>query len=466
MAGIVSRLRYLTLKRPFSRKINLRTDDMLTASRRERFLSRFAPLRDEFPLVATVAALAHAYGGDCAKCHAVIDETIMRRGFAGEIAGLYSQTDLRKFLLDCFRDYFDANETMPRPMAEALFRLARDTDDQMQRIYDMPSGEIAARAPIPFAYMSAAPTSMKVRIYCRSRFFGANSRPHDLGVRIRTAFAEVANCVVIDPASPDAEIEACDLALVDDVYLFRKDARAKRRFLEELSRNATAVGLLELDPWMPGVDGRIARNRDLYDFVWTMAPTMAIDGKIAGLPACVIPLPVGCPDIFDRVKIAADDPSLDTLRFCGGVEEYNLHRYFWVLAGVTLRRPFSFCVTNHKDDGLSAVDSLSRYAEKLSGAYAALNFTMRKNGQRAMVGRTFDCLRLGQLLVQEYCADMRCYFAPGAHFLEFRCVADLEKICDELSRQGRFEAIRRDGAAYFAKYYSDAAVLRHLGTFV
>lgn len=466
MNGIVSRLRYLALKRPFSRKINLQTDHVLTASGRQRFLSRFVPLKDDFPLVATVVALAYAYERAYAKCQGVIDETIVKRGFAGEISGLYSRTDLRKFLLDCFRNYFDANETMPRPMAEALFKLARATDDQMQRIYDAPSDEIAARDPIRFEYVSAAPISLKVRIYCRSRYFGANSRPHDLGVRMRTAFADIADCVVVDPASPDAGIEECDLALVDDVYLFRKDARMKRRFLEKLRPKATKVGMLELDPWMAGVHRRIARNRDLYDFVWTMAPTMAEGGRIAGLPACVIPLPVGCPDIFDRVKIAADDPSLDTLRFCGGVEEYNLHRYFWVLAGTTFRTPFSFRVTNHKNDGLSAFDSLRRYAEKLSSAYAALNFTMRKDAQRAMVGRTFDCLRLGQLLVQEYCGDMRCYFAPGVHYLEFRSVAELEAICDEIGRQGRFERMRREGAAYFEESYSDAAVLRHLGTFV
>jgi hypothetical protein len=286
-----------------------------------------------------------------------------------------------------------------------------------------------------------------------------------MGPRLKTAFAAV-DCEVMDPGSDDAEIGKCDLALVDDVYIFRKEAKKRRRFLEKLRARAAKVGMLELDPWMPGVNDRVAQNRDLYDFIWTMAPILTEGEKIEGLPVCLIPFPVGCPKIFDRSATDPEDGSLDQFNFCGGIEEYNFHRYFWVLASSTFRSPFDFHITNHKNDGLTAFDSLEHYVRKLSGANASVNFTMRKDGRRTVVGRTFDCLRLGQLLVQEYCEDMHRYFTPGTHYLEFQNVSELEGICDEIMGAGGFERVRSEGAAYFSEFYSDEAVLRHLCTYL
>ena len=102
----------------------------------------------------------------------------------------------------------------------------------------------------------------------------------------------------------------------------------------------------------------------------------------------------------------------------------------------------------------------------MSGAYASLNFTMRRDGRRTVVGRTFDSLRLGQLLVQEFCLDMHRYFTPGLHYLEFQDVPGLERICDDIGRDGEYERIRAEGARYFEHFYSDDAVFRHLCTYL
>ncbi len=136
------------------------------------------------------------------------------------------------------------------------------------------------------------------------------------------------------------------------------------------------------------------------------------------------------------------------------------------MAGARFDPPLPFEITGQGDDGLSARDSLAVYVDRLAGSYAALSFMMRKDGRTAIVGRSFDSLRLGQLLVQEYCEDMHHFMQPGVHYLEFQDIHELRDIYDRLVGGDDFADVRRDGMVYFETHYSDDAILRHLATYV
>ena len=227
------------------------------------------------------------------------------------------------------------------------------------------------------------------------------------------------------------------------------------------------MAMLELDPWATGLMDRIKSNKDLYDFAWAMAPGLILDDEknIGGLPVTLMAFPVGAGSAFDRFVIDGRLDSLAPIKFSGGVEEYNFYRYFWVLAASSFRNPPDFDITNHDVDGLPALESLSLYIERLAGSYACLNFVMRGDGSRAVVERSFDSLRLRQLLIQEHCGDMHAYLEPGNHYLEFDSASELEEICGRLKGQrAEYDTIRREGADAFNRLYSDDAVLRHIAT--
>ena len=359
---------------------------------------------------------------------------------------------------------------MPRPLALALLGFSSVADPDCATIYRAPAPAGPGRAPIRFDYARERPRGLRITIYIRTHFYRLASRPHDLGPRLKSAFdGDGIDCTLVDPDTPALEFDPCDLALVDDTYAHRKDAAKRRRFLERLRRVAGTLAMLEMDPWAPGLEERIDANRDLYDFVWAMAPTRSRDGgkTIAGLAVTPMPFPCGAGDVFERFQIEGPRATLVPVKFCGAVEEYNFYRYFWLLAAAAFEAPPVLDVTNHDADGLSALASLARYVERLAGSYACLNFTMRGDGQSAVVGRSSDSLRLGQLLVQERAEDMHAYLEPGTHYLEFDSVAELEEICRRLARDAAaFEPVRREGRAAFAERYSDEAVVRHLATFV
>jgi hypothetical protein len=457
----VNLIRAFKLRRPFSRKIALRPDDVLTEPGRTALLRRTEPLASQIPLAALLRALACAYGTD-AKGHAEIE----RHGWGPGVRALYGTSDLRSRILDCFRDYCARFGLPPRQLLKPLLDLAQHTDPEFARIKTAADRPPHAPSLLAFDCVPTIPAKLRVNLFVRTRFFGEHSRMHDIGVRIQSALARAdidVRAFSLDEQGPD--LPESDLVLVDDPLIFRKDPIRKRAFLERLRASTRRLGCLEFDPWTATLASRIAQNRDLYDFIWAPAPTRIQNGQIAGLPTCLIPFPTGCDDIFEKYALESRAPPGEDIRFCGGIEEYNFHRYFWILALSLLSEAIPCEVTNHLDDGLDVGTSLARYVERLSASYAALSFTMRSDGTSIVVGRTFDALRLGQLLVQEYCPDARYYLTPNEHFLEFQTVEELDAIRAAV-RDRAFENIRKNGQEIFAQRYSDEAILRHLATFL
>lgn len=447
------------LRRPFSRKIRVGADEILSGA----FATgrRFEPRR---PLEAALLFLGTAYRGD----YAAADEMLQRLGEPGRAAPLHAliaTTDLRKTILACFRAHLGKHGAIARPLAERLLRFSRLIDGESERLVAPPPQTPPRRPLMTFDYARALPKKLDVALVFRPRYSGPRSRPHDLSVRLQDAFSSVGfGCRLIDPRDGASGPGPCDLAIVDDAGLFEKDPRKKRAYLEKLRREAKSMALFDLDPWQSHFADRLADNRDCYDFVWIMTPSEA--AQVHDIPVCQIPFPVGADGWFADIPPA--DGSIDQrgVKFCGGIEDYNFHRYFWLLAGACFAAPFEFELTSHVDDRETVAASARAYLARLMARRGCLSFTMRSNGQTIIVGRSFDALRAGRVLVQEATPDMAAYFEPGAHYLEFRTVAELESLCGRLSEPAAFEDIRRAGAAFFAERYSNEAVIRNLATFL
>lgn len=459
-------LTHYRLRRPLSRKIRVRTAAILTEPERGPLLASLQGADARWSLETSLRYLALVFAGRYADCDALLKE-IIASGRAEDYARLILESDLRKFVLACFRDHLTQHGTLPHEAATRLLKFSYLLDPEVASIYADGATE-TARRPLTFDYAPRVPSALKVSILFRKYYFGRASRLHDLPVRFKTPFDdEGIHCRLWDPNIETNDMDRCDLALVDDAAMFPKDPAKKRAFLENLRQKSARVGMIEPDPWVPDFPVRLAASRHIYDFVWTMAPSMLVDGKIHGAPACMIPFPVGFGAIFDEFRAKAAHASLpNEPLFCGAVENYNFHRLFWVLAGYSFRRPFRSDITSHQTDALSVEQSIRAYLARLLASRTCLNFTMRADGRRSVVGRTSDALRAGQLLVQEYAEEMHAYFEPGRHYVEFRNVDELEDICFHLADPHGFEDVRNEGARFFQERYSDNAVVRHIATYL
>lgn len=412
-----------------------------------------------------LAALSFIYAGEYDRADAHMK--YLSTGLSAETSGdIFARTDMRKFMLAALRDYYAKGHDLTRETAEHLAQFSRLFDPQSSNVFD-PAPCIDGEVPLTtYAYERQAPDNLKIGLYFRSKFY-PTSRPHDLAYRFHSAFVGAgAKSEIAEPdREPDRFVD-CDIALVDDPHIFRKSQSEKRAFLEGVRKHTKCMVMVEMDPWAAGRRERAEANADIYDRVWAMMPSLlGSDGKIGGMAASTILFPVGAPEVFTRYRREDSMSPGDAISFCGGVEEYNFYRYFWIVGARSLHHAPEIRVTNHSPDDLSIEESLGQYVKRLAASHACLNFVRRATGEVSMVGRTSDALCLRQLLVQEASAEVRPYLKPGEHFLQFRALDELDDICGRLMADRReFEDVRLRGAAYFDAHYSDDAIVRHIAT--
>lgn len=459
-------LRY-QLRKPFSRKIRFSAEAIIDGVGRNAFQEKYASILEKDELAGLLALLSDIYAEDFDKAMAR-HKCLVDRFNLKSIHSLFEQTDIRKFTLALLRNFYASDQKIDRGMAVQLKSLAMSFDPKSNDVFGLHASESSTMVRKKFSYETKISSNLSIGIYFRSKFF-PTSRPHDLAYRFKSAFEGVGiRCEIAEPdVNPEYFID-CDIALVDDPHVFRKTPIAKRKFLENVRSHSRKMAMLEMDPWAPGLHSRITDNKDIYDIVWAMMPSLQDeDGCIAGLKASAMLFPVGAPEIFSRHNLKNAQVKADRIKFCGGLEEYNYYRYFWIIGALTNSSPPKIDVTNHSPDSLSVEDSLDIYAARLSSSYACLNFMRRANGESSIVGRTSDALRLSQLLVQENSAEILPYLTPDEHFIEFSNLVELDEICRRLEDDHlQFEEVRRSGADYFNHHYSDAAVVRHMSTWV
>jgi hypothetical protein len=424
-------------------------------------------LQGKDPLAGILASLRAAYTCDEDTLNKLIKQLQTPSSYH-EVLRLFKSTDIRKYTICTLRDYYASGAELDRTQAALLRTVAEALDPESDAVFGADKNQEREPEILKFEQDPQGATSLSVSIYFRGKFF-PTSRPHDLAYRLASAFDSVGgSCHLVDPDQDNMNFPKSDIALVDDPHVFRKSPKEKRRFLESIREHSRVMVMFEMDPWARGLTERITANRDLYDRVWAMMPSLRdADGKIDGLPASCILFPVGAPDVFSRFALPADRVDGGDIGFCGGIEEFNFLRYFWVVGTLGLKHPPKIMITNHYPDQKDVSSSLLEYVSKLASTYACLNFVRRADKRVSMVGRTSDALRLRQLLVQERSAEVGYYLRAGEHFLDFANLDELDDICEALSaRDARYEDIRVAGAQYFERNYSDQAIVSHMATWL
>lgn len=442
------------IKRPLSRKLRIAPEAVVDGAAASS-LSRFAVDPTFDPLAAAVDFLLATYVGDPARARRALARL---DGDPAALSRLMAENELRKLTIACFRRAL-AGGRLDRGKATLLLEFAERFDPAFAGLSGPPAPENSPNL-LAFDYVKQVSPKLRIVLLCATP--GA-ARSHDLADRLASAFtSEEATCAMLPGEADASEIGPNDLVLVDEGTVFRKDLPRQQAHLDKIRKVAKRMGRLIPDPWGKGFLEQLERGADRYDFHWAMAPTLRQATTIEPEKFCLIPFPCGFGGLFEAV--AASAPTTD-LGFCGTIEDYNVHRYFWMLAALAGDADLAIDLTSQQPDGLGVAESLEVYLTRLLSTGACLSLTMRSTGDRILVGRTFDVLRGGRLLVQEFTPDARYYLRPGEDFVEIREAGELRDVVDR-ARSGAYEPIRAQGAATFARAYSDQAVLRHLATWV
>ncbi|MBL8688930.1 MAG: hypothetical protein JNL04_07505 [Rhodospirillaceae bacterium] len=442
------------IKRPLSRKLRI-APEALVDGMAPPALGRFAADPDLDPLAGAVDFLLATYGGDAARAQRALARLDID---PAALSRLMAENELRKLTVACFRRAL-AQGRLDSARAALLLDFAERFDPAFARLSPPPAPE-ASPDVLAFDYAKRSSAKLRIVLLCGTR---GVTRSHDLGDRIASAFnTEEAACTMLPGEADASEIGPNDLVLVDEGTMFRKDFGRQQAHLDKIRNVAKRMGRLIPDPWGKGFREQLERGADRYDFHWAMAPTLRQATAIPPEKFCLIPFPTGFGALFDEAAAVAPTPDLG---FCGTIEDYNVHRYFWMLAALAGDTDLTIDLTSQQPDGLGVAESLKIYLARLLSTGACLSLTMRSTGDRILVGRTFDVLRGGRLLVQEYTPDARYYLRPGEDFVEVRDAGELPEV-GERARTGAYEPIRAQGAATFARAYSDQAVIRHLATWV
>jgi hypothetical protein len=421
-------------------------------------LARFAADPGFDPLSGALDFLLATYAGDTARAEAAMAR--LDAGTKDPAARLFAENDFRKLIVACFRQALETG-SLDRGKASLLLEFARRFDPVFGELSRGGPRKASVPKPLVFDYAERASSKLHIVVLVPG---GASARSYDLGQRLASAFTLAGVTCRLMPSDIDpGEIGDNDLVLVDENTVFRKDPEKQQAHLDRLRTVARRLARLLPDPWGKGFGETLARGSDRYDFFWAMAPTLRDAAPIRPKKFCLIPFPCGFARIFE--EIGAAPPGDAALGFCGAIEDYNHHRYFWLLAELARASDMRISLTSQQPDGLDVLESYRLYLRRLLGTAACLSLTMRATGDRILVGRTFDVLCGGRLLVQEYTPDARFYLAPGRDFVEIDGAADLPEVRDRI-RAGAYEEVRRQGAETFRRAYSDEAVVRHLATFV
>ncbi|HEX3969753.1 MAG TPA: glycosyltransferase [Stellaceae bacterium] len=252
-----------------------------------------------------------------------------------------------------------------------------------------------------------------------------------------------------------------DLLILDD-FQPQRGNHAAGRIIAALRQERPTLKIVSLyfDPWQPECWNDIEDGAGLLDGIWSLVVTPvwqrpAFAGKTLFLPfphGGAYPAPLSLKPSF---------------RFGGGVQYTNWDRALWAAAITQAGLPQRIEASQHQEDNRDPLESYRAYMLRAQTGEANLNFARRSNGTRTLTGRTFETLATGGLLVQERSDDIDLFFTAGRHYLRFETLTDLFDIAALLQQDPeRAEAIRREGAAFFAERYSDEKLIAYLDQFL
>ena len=144
-------------------------------------------------------------------------------------------------------------------------------------------------------------------------------------------------------------------------------------------------------------------------------------------------------------------------------ESLTSYRKFWLAAAQSFdlriqKKEITPCL-----DVLPPMERYELYRKKLAATQCCLRFAAHPARSSLVTDLSFETLLSGALLVQEAPSDLRHYFIPGEHYLEFFSLAELRAISNFITHNRQeAEEIRLSGHMFASKQYSDAKLIDHL----
>jgi len=319
-----------------------------------------------------------------------------------------------------------------------------------------------------FSYTySKAPLPKRVVLYTRTRWGNDQSRLHPLPAILQAIFSNAGvECHVQYSNNPriteDLQFLKNCLILIDVQWCGLNEslefAEKTKRFGNKTIAFFADLHYLSIDPthydqlasfgifWGSGCTNEQHRIfRDLANFTDFPVP---------------VPLPTGLPY---RNSIKGSTTTAPPV-FMGSIERNNLPRIFFYISSV-MSKKYDFEISSHMEDHLSAEDSYSQYLHRLNKYQTLLSFSLRYIGSRVAVHRPSEAIGLGKLLLQEFTPQLRRWYSPDEHFLEFTSPEDLDDLCDAI-QGNRIKADEVAGAGYehYIKNYACDRLVSHFGS--
>ncbi len=311
-----------------------------------------------------------------------------------------------------------------------------------------------------------------------------NSREHDIGPRLRSAFGSLGwrsnSC-----APSETELRALALgnyekrvAIVDiQSHLFTESARIDegRRVIDYLKNNNFIVIGIGLDAWREDCFANEFCSTTYLDYFWNAQPSTYPLYTNKFPEERVIKIPHALTGLNNRQlsQLKSKAASRD-IGFVGSIEGNNSTRLLWKTI-LNATSDCSFEITNSSDP-CPPWESYLNYLERLANYARHLNFSYRsvpnkpnseQNNARICTGRTFEVIELGRLLLQEYAPEIRRYYVRDEHFYEFNGYEDLMKLLDRVRSNPREAQECAELASKFhEERYSSESVVKHFATFI
>ena len=163
-------------------------------------------------------------------------------------------------------------------------------------------------------------------------------------------------------------------------------------------------------------------------------------------------------------QLPARDANAD-IAFYGAVESYNLSRAYWLSGLKKARIAIDQHVTNHRDDGLTPLESYRNYLGRFCQSGRLLSFSLRTDGSRMLTGRSFETVFSGGLLIQERVDHLDFYLIPGDHYFRFETFPELADLVCYLNENPKIAlATAARGHAHYLTHFRDGILIRQLAS--
>ena len=297
---------------------------------------------------------------------------------------------------------------------------------------------------------------------CFRKFWWSNgeSRLHDIGPRIGAAFNKIGWTVthldVSDILTALSGKRLRNRILLIDVEQPEVLANDFRVLQELKSSGVTTIAWTgDYHRWS---STDYEKLRDFVDIIWGGgASRLGAELKNKRFTDFPPPLGIDVPDYVPRDRLKGVGETI----FKGSIERNNLPRLIYWLH-CSHKDKFYFDITSHMPDGESPLNGYSRYLSQLNRGSAVLNLSERISGERPVIGRPFEAMAFGSLLLQETCPIMSRFFVAAEEFLTFSNPAELDEQSEKIkSKPKECLDIARNGYYRWKTNYADELIGRH-----